>query len=107
MRSPDPGEYREQWKEYRRRRNLMAAVFLGYVPIGLAFGVMTRRVYNSSVPSLIVALVWLGLFLATFYRSVFWPCPRCGQAFAGSWYWNTGFLAKVCRHCGLEKYAGK
>jgi hypothetical protein len=100
MRPPEAGEFREQWKEYRRRRNLVIAVFLGYVPIGIAFGAMTQRVYGSSVPSLVVAIVWLGLLLATLVRSASWPCPRCGRSYSGFW-------AKACQHCGLTKFAGK
>jgi hypothetical protein len=97
MQAPAAGEYREQWKEYRRRRNLWIAIFLGYVPIGVAFGAMTQRVYHSSVPSLVVAIVWVGLLLATLVRAAFWPCPRCGRAYS---------LASTCHHCGLPKYAG-
>ena len=93
MNLPKAGAYREPWKEYRRRRNLFLAVFLGYVPIGVAFGLMTQRVYGSSVPSVVVAIVWIGLLLATLVRCALWPCPQCGKPYSSTW-------SKACQHCG-------
>jgi Zn ribbon nucleic-acid-binding protein len=35
-----------------------------------------------------------------------WRCPRCGKWFSAKWWYNKGFLARQCVHCGLQKYQG-
>jgi hypothetical protein len=42
-------------------------------------------------------------FVAVWSQS--FRCPRCGEYFCRTWWYNKSFLAGKCVHCGLKKYA--
>ena len=98
-------DYRENWREYRRTRNLFFLVWAGYVPATLAFAILVWKVFRTFVPGFVFAGLWIVLFVMVGGRVSRWPCPRCGECFAGTWWYNLGFFARKCVHCGLSKFA--
>jgi hypothetical protein len=98
-----PG-YEQDWKDYKRIRNRWLFVFAGYIPVVGAVGFISIKLFKTFVPAFIVAFLWMALFLITGIRVNVWLCPRCGEWFSGTWWYNLGFLARRCVHCGLRKY---
>ena len=68
--------------------------------------------FNTTIPDFvyIAGLVYIGMLFVMYAvastRFSRWRCPRCGKIFAGTWWYNRGFLVRNCSHCGLPKYAG-
>ena len=96
--------YEKEWKEYRRIRNQWVLVFLGYVPVVGTVGFLSIKLFHTAVPAFVFAFFWMALFLFTGIRVNIWRCPNCGEWFSGKWWYNLGFLARSCVHCGLPKY---
>ena len=97
-------DYQEDWKEYKRIRNTFFLVFLTYIPVCGTVGFISEKLFHTSTPVFVVAFLWMALFLITGVRLQLWRCPRCGEWFCGTWWYNKGFLARRCVHCGLRKY---
>jgi hypothetical protein len=91
-------------REYKRIRNTFLLVFMTYVPVCFAVGVASLKLLGTFTPGFVVAGLWMILFLFNGVRLNTWPCPRCGEWFSGTWWYNLGFLARRCVHCGLAKY---
>ena len=98
------GEYEEDWKEYKRIRNQWFFVFLGYVPVCGIVAFLSIKLFKTFTPAFVTAFVWMALFVYTGIRVNVWRCPRCGKWFSATWWYNLGFLARRCVHCGLPKY---
>lgn len=96
--------YEEDWREYRRARNAFLLVFLTYVPVCFGVGVISVKLLGIFTPGFVVAAIWMILFLFNGIRLSTWRCPRCGKWFSATWWYNLGFLARRCVHCGLPKY---
>jgi hypothetical protein len=94
----------EQWREYRKRRNLFLFAFLGFVPTVGAFGSLTRRMPHTEVLFAIFAFSWMAFFAVAIIRLNSWRCPRCGNWFAAKWWYRNPFTQR-CLHCGLPKYS--
>jgi hypothetical protein len=90
---------------YKRLRNWFWFIWLGYVPIVFAFMVLIRTLFGTFIPSFVLALAWMTLFLVVGIRLSSWHCPRCGKWFSGAWWYSKGFFARKCVHCGLPKFA--
>jgi len=97
-------ECEEEWKDYRRIRNQWILVFLGYMPVVGTVGFVSIKLFHTTTPAFVTAFFWMALFLFTGIRVNVWRCPRCGEWFSGTWWYNLGFLARRCVHCGLPKY---
>src|SRR5579862_4664217 len=97
--------YQKAWQEYRRLRNRCFILFLGYVPVVFPTAVVFFKLFHTFVPGFLVAGGWMVWWLFECNRLTRWPCPRCGEWFAAKWWYNKGFLARRCVHCGLPKYA--
>ena len=97
-------EYEEDWREYKRIRNMFFLVFVTYVPVSFAVGVVSAKLLGTFTPGFVVAGLWMILFLFNGIRLNTWRCPHCGEWFSGTWWYNLGFLARRCVHCGLPKY---
>src|SRR3954463_747137 len=95
--------YQDNWQRYKRVRNLFWVLFLGLFPALLMMLVALGTSFES--PGLVIAAVWFVLLLMVGNRVSRWRCPRCGKIFAGAWWYNKGFAARNCEHCGLPKYA--
>jgi len=96
--------YEDGWKNYRRIRNQWLLIFLGYVPVVGIVGLVSITLFNTFAPAFVTAFIWMALLLFAGIRVNAWPCPRCGKWFSGKWWYNKGFLARRCVHCGLPKY---
>ncbi len=96
--------YEEDWRQYKRIRNTFFLVFVTYVPVCFALAVISVKLLGTFTPALVAAGIWMILFLFTGVRLNTWRCPRCGKWFSATWWYNLGFLARRCVHCGLPKY---
>jgi hypothetical protein len=96
-------DYQQHWQRYRKFRNLFWLLFIGFYPaaftILIAMGTRLEPLY------LVLAVVWIVCMLVVGFRVSSWPCPRCGKAFAGAWWYNRGFLVRKCVSCKLPKFA--
>ena len=97
--------YEEQWEAYRHTRNLWILTLVTFVPAALTAGALSSKVQGAFDVGFMVAGVWVLLFVYFGFRLNTWPCPRCGKWFSGTWWYNLGFWARKCVHCGLGKYA--
>jgi hypothetical protein len=97
-------KYEEDWREYKRIRNTFLLVFVTYVPVCFCIGVLSVKLFGTFTPGFVAAGLWMILFLFNGMRLNTWRCPRCEKWFSGTWWYNLGFLARRCVHCGLPKY---
>jgi hypothetical protein len=96
--------YHLEWQRYKRRRNQFCLLVAGYVPVCFAVGWVSMKLFGTATPAFVLAIFWIGLFLFMGIRMNMFPCPRCGKWFSATWWYNLGFLARRCVHCGLGKY---
>jgi hypothetical protein len=104
------GPYAEGWKRYRkfRRRQLIVWLLIFFcIAIGaiLPHGVISQQWPGSEW---LVAILITGMFLfwiVSAIRLQLFRCPRCGERFSGTWWYNLSFLARKCVHCKLPKFS--
>jgi hypothetical protein len=97
-------DYTENWRKYKRTRNLFWLMFVGYVPVVFAVSLLLFKLLHNTSPGFAFALAWMAGWMVTGIRLNTWRCPRCGKWFAAKWWYNKGFFARKCVHCGLPKY---
>jgi hypothetical protein len=97
-------DYQREWQEYKRLRNQFWRVFAGCVPVCSAAAIVSMKLFHTFTPAFVVAVIYMGLFAFTGFRVHSWHCARCGKWFSATWWYNLGFLARRCVHCGLHKY---
>jgi hypothetical protein len=109
---PDGGSYAAAWRRYRRSRLGFWILFLLFLPVMALSGRLFERVGIGQGNVLLVAFVWMILFLVEGYRKGNFECPRCGQLFfrkfdsrpwRADWVYNP--FARRCMHCALPKWA--
>ena len=100
-----PNDYRDYWQRYKKLRNLFWIIWLGYVPAVGVLGVLALRIFGTFVPGFVFAGLWMLKFLVVGIRLSRWRCPRRGKPFSQKWWYDKGFFARKCVHCGLPKYA--
>jgi hypothetical protein len=93
-----PGEneaehYRSAWRSYVIRRNLVVALFLGFLAVGAA----SAKVKWGEAVDFAILLGWIGVYLAGAWWLTEWRCPRCGKVF-GHRLWT-----ERCISCDLSK----
>lgn len=98
-------EYTENWQRYKRLRNQSFALWFAYIPAVYVFTMLVSKAFGTFLPSFVFAGVWMLVMVTNGVRLSFWRCPRCGKWFSAYWWYNRGFLARRCVHCGLPKYA--
>jgi len=102
-------DYSQQWRAYRKLRNLALSVSISMLL--LVMGSSFLGPFDSRRLGLILALsvVGAGVFSAvivTGLRVEAWRCPRCGRSFVSKWWSKlVVFFATECANCGLPKYA--
>ncbi len=97
-------DYSKEWKAYQLRRNLAIIGFLGYLPVFMLFGLIFRHISWGMYAVGVFALAWfLGTFIVAISVQVF-RCPRCGESFSATWWYNLSLFARKCVHCGLPKF---
>ena len=101
-----PDDYTEKWRRYRRLRNLFWLIWLTYVPAGyVVFKLLDFLHVTSEGIFYAFALIWMAGFAATGIWLGNLKCPKCGKRFSATKWFDWGFLARKCVHCGLRKYA--
>jgi hypothetical protein len=60
-------DYDQEWENYRRRRNPRLFLFIGYVPITFAFGLITTWLFHTAALVGVFMILWMsvGLYVAT------------------------------------------
>lgn len=99
------GDYTEAWNEYRRYRRDLLLVWVGYIPVVGAIAAISGRLFHTFIPAMIAVAAWMLLFIFAGVRYQTFRCPRCGEWFAGDWWYSLSFLARKCVHCGLPKFS--
>ncbi|HEU5457545.1 MAG TPA: hypothetical protein VFU68_02895 [Terracidiphilus sp.] len=97
------GAYTQNWQRYRSLRRTALLFALGIVPVAWLLRFLHEPPGVHTMRTSLLALYGLFWMIAAL-RFEFFPCPRCGQAFATTWLYNRGFFASECVHCGLPKY---
>jgi hypothetical protein len=104
--------YSEQWRDWRKRRNIVWLIFLGYIPgvIAIFFSVLFlfRLIGLPAAwdgPAFYaIAGSWMFSFIVAGIYAGYFPCPRCHKPFFVTWWYRNPF-ARKCVHCGLPKWA--
>lgn len=97
--------YGDDWREYKRIRNIFLLVFALSVPVCFSIGALSVKLFHTFAPGFAAAVVWMVFLAISGTRVNLWRCPNCGEWFSGTWWYNLGLLARRCVHCGLPKYA--
>lgn len=93
--------FEQDWKGYKRARNTFLLLFVLYVPVCGGIAIVSIRLFDTFTPGFVAAFLWMALLVVSGTRVNLWRCPNCGQWFSGTWWYNLGFLARRCVHCGL------
>ena len=97
--------YEEDWQKYKRTRNVFLILLASYVPVCFGIAALSTKLFHTLTPGFVAAFVWMALIAITGVQLNLWRCPHCGEWFSGTWWYNLGFLARRCVHCGLPKYS--
>jgi hypothetical protein len=97
-------EIRRELVRIRRRRLLLLAIVVGYLPCFFAVTFGLKQLGIDPDPFYpYMLLPYAGIFLATGFRISRTRCPRCGELFC---MWMSGRMGNVwasrCVHCGLS-----
>jgi len=91
------------WRDYRRRRNVLLALYIGMLPGVIIIDQLTSRWGRSDTAFYLGVAVLFALFAVAHLRLALFPCPNCGRAFFFRW-WGYNALVKYCVHCGHKKW---
>src|SRR5262245_16597600 len=103
-------DYTAGWHDYRKRRLVFWAVFLGYTPgvfvlcVGIGLPIAAQLETQPDYLCYPIAGSWMLAFLIASLRVGLFPCPRCCKWFFATWWYRNPF-ARKCVHCGLPKWA--
>lgn len=90
-----PDNARAPWRKLRRRRWVLAALFVGWVPYAIVFDVSRAGVF---------LLYFTGVAIAFFYMMAT-RCPQCGLTFHVKqmqvWFIGIPFIPH-CANCGIS-----
>ncbi len=95
--------YQAEWAELRRRERIFLIIFLSYLPVTMALGLVSK--YLIAIPDDLTAIIltlWIPAFLLAFIWRIGFQCPRCRQKFF-SGERRTNAFARKCMHCHLPK----
>jgi len=95
-------DYQGDWHRYKRLRGRFVIVCVGYAVF--SFSVIFSKSWFS-VAACVIAGIWMVFVVILGNRLKDWCCPRCGNRFSGSWWYNDAFFDRKCAHCGLPKFA--
>lgn len=91
----DPVDYGVSLKRIRRRRGILFAVVLGYVPAIW----LVHSLSGTFRAMLTTFLSWVALLLVTCLMAAVCRCPRCGNYFHV--HGMTMLFPRRCLHCRL------
>jgi hypothetical protein len=97
-------DYSQQWREYRRLRNLALGVMISALIVIVSASVVS----DGLVRLFVVAVAGAGVFAAAILAGIrveVWRCPRCGRRFVSKWVSGLViFFVRECSNCGLVKF---
>lgn len=88
-------EYLSRWKEYRRLKETLLVLILGWIPFGLLIGYVLPKLSGAYVATYIAAAMYGIALMISWLRYALYSCPNCGASLRGS-----QFYRKQCRECG-------
>ena len=97
------GPYTLDWRQYRRLRLAALLFWLCILPYAWLLQFLGQPGGSHTLRTSLLVLYGIFWCIAIF-RFEFFPCPRCGRAFATTWLCNRSFFASKCVHCGLPKF---
>ena len=85
-------DYAAAWRDFRTRRIIFCAVFLGYMPgvlaiyfaVGLPLSALTE--IKPDYFGLAIASCWMAAFAVTVWRVAGFSYPRCHKWFFATWW---------------------
>jgi uncharacterized MAPEG superfamily protein len=97
-----PGQFSEQWREYRHRHWAASISFIGGFPCVAAIALAVEWITGRKSMTLLAALLfaWALIFCWLAFRVARFPCLRCGISFLG----NKEMWTNCCGNCGLKLY---
>jgi predicted transporter len=98
-------DYQNEWLVYKKLRTRFFFMWLAYVPVCITALIISVLIFGKGSvvgiwTTVIVAFVWVFLFIRLAKRLGKWKCPRCRERFH-SW-WKGTFTAR-CANCGLPR----
>jgi hypothetical protein len=102
MTTPEPIDfienYRDAWATYKRLRVLSLLLWVGFLPFLWLVRYplewlgprVTQYVWGALVLLWALAWIYCGISLQT------WKCPRCGDSFSATWWYNKSVFATKC-----------
>jgi hypothetical protein len=100
---PEQPDYSCQWSDYSRRRWWFFGAWFGGLLISYVVGISLTTVLRSELPFAIMGCGWMLSFIVTYFRLLYFKCPRCHEWFFRTFFWRNPF-AQRCVHCGLPKW---
>ena len=99
------GLYAEQWKQYRRRHVAASLTLVFGLPLVVALAMVTRWLTGLDAQPMLVflAVLWALAWGWLAFRTVRFPCPRCGKPFLAPQEPVLGG-SRQCVSCGLRLY---
>jgi hypothetical protein len=101
-------DYSQQWRVYRRLRNLALGVSISILFLGMMSVLFGPLDSNRLGLILALSIGGIGAFSAAIVTAVrvnAWRCPRCGRSFVSKWWSKFAvFFATDCANCGLRKF---
>lgn len=90
---------RVAWRPIRRRQIILYGIVATYLPVCVTASLACDYFFGTSLPGLIIALIWMiGSCVAWLYLATF-SCPRCGHAFFYE-FWRFRLGRRTCGQCG-------
>lgn len=84
----------------RLRQRRMGLIFVGFFPVALAVGFVTRFLSDSEAPVIVAMLLYGGLLTVYSLRLALTDCPRCDGFYHLNWWANP--FTRRCLNCGLR-----
>lgn len=101
--------YEEDWTEYRRIRNLTFSIWLLGLPVIFGLSWLCSLIFPKIALFVFAPLgiSWFAICAYNGFRLQLFRCPRCGEWFSATWWYNLSILARKCVHCGLPKFSNQ
>jgi hypothetical protein len=80
--------------KYKTLSRLLLLLFAGYIPVGLAAGYLSLHLYRTFTLALVVAVVWLLVYLVVAGLWLSYRCRACQTRFLGR-----AVFSGVCPKC--------
>ena len=106
---PTEADFRRAWQDLRLRRGLFLWGILGCPPTLIIFVVILYLLFRDDIAHkilLVLFLFWGGFFFWSYFRLLFFRCPRCRRLFYFLTPWPLFWpFKRKCFHCRLARNA--